>query len=191
MEWMNTYIEAILEDIRISTPYILLIWAAFSAVLLILSCIKARHILSNAMRKEYGVWRLELLCIWIAVILGITIFGRGEMLQEQRFELVPFWSYCAVWREGNMGLAIQIVLNVVFFVPLGFALPLCFDYFRSIWRTVAVSAVFSAIIELIQGVFAIGLCEFDDVFHNTLGALVGYGLFLLCRRFYEAAFGKR
>ena len=36
--------------------------------------------------------------------------------------------------------------------------------------------VFSSVIELSQLVLKRGLCEFDDVFHNTLGCVIGYGV---------------
>ena len=39
-----------------------------------------------------------------------------------------------------------------------------------------VGFVFSSVIELSQLVLKRGLCEFDDVFHNTLGCAVGYGV---------------
>jgi len=38
-------------------------------------------------------------------------------------------------------------------------------------------------IEVIQLVFKLGLFEFDDVFHNVLGAVIGYGLWRVWRKF--------
>ena len=37
-------------------------------------------------------------------------------------------------------------------------------------------------IELIQLVFKLGLFEFDDIFHNVLGAMIGYGLSKCCKK---------
>lgn len=37
--------------------------------------------------------------------------------------------------------------------------------------------VISCVIEGLQLWLQKGLCELDDVFHNTLGAIVGYGLY--------------
>ena len=36
--------------------------------------------------------------------------------------------------------------------------------------------IFSSVIELSQLALKRGLCEFDDVFHNTLGCVIGYGV---------------
>ena len=39
-----------------------------------------------------------------------------------------------------------------------------------------VGFIFSSVIELSQLLLKRGLCEFDDVFHNTLGCVIGYGV---------------
>jgi glycopeptide antibiotics resistance protein len=51
-------------------------------------------------------------------------------------------------------------------------------------RMVALSAFgISFSIEVIQLVFKMGLFEFDDMFHNVLGAVIGYGLWKVRRKF--------
>ena len=50
-------------------------------------------------------------------------------------------------------------------------------------RMIVLSAiVLSFGIELIQLVFKLGLFEFDDIFHNVLGAMIGYGLSKCCKK---------
>lgn len=44
----------------------------------------------------------------------------------------------------------------------------------------------SVCIEVVQLVFHRGLFEFDDMFHNTLGTLIGIGIFL-----FVSVVGKR
>lgn len=41
---------------------------------------------------------------------------------------------------------------------------------------------FSIRIEFSQGVLDIGLCEFDDMFNNSLGALIGFGAIKLLKK---------
>lgn len=36
---------------------------------------------------------------------------------------------------------------------------------------------FSVCIEFLQLVWKRGTCEFDDIFHNTLGCMIGYGIY--------------
>ena len=40
-----------------------------------------------------------------------------------------------------------------------------------------VGAGISVMIELLQLIFKRGLCEVDDVIHNVLGCMVGYGVY--------------
>jgi len=40
-------------------------------------------------------------------------------------------------------------------------------------------------IEVLQALTARGLCEFDDVIHNVLGAAVGVGIVMVTRKVLE------
>ena len=46
----------------------------------------------------------------------------------------------------------------------------------TVYRVMAVGAGISVMIELLQLIFKRGLCEVDDVIHNVLGTLIGYGI---------------
>lgn len=63
-----------------------------------------------------------------------------------------------------------MLLNVVLYIPIGLLLGGLTDKW---WKALAVGCLLSMSIELLQLVFRKGLCETDDVIHNTLGALVG------------------
>lgn len=65
----------------------------------------------------------------------------------------------------------QILLNIAMFIPIGFLLAL-----KKGWKSIPVALGISLIIELTQLMSRRGLFEFDDVIHNTLGALLGCGL---------------
>ena len=75
-------------------------------------------------------------------------------------------------------------MNFALFFPLGCSLA-CFDDKAKIkpWHAVVLSCVLSIAIEILQHIFSLGVSEFDDVFNNTLGALMG---FVLTRLFYTA-----
>ncbi len=46
-------------------------------------------------------------------------------------------------------------------------------------------------IETLQLLFKRGFAEFDDVFHNVLGCLLGYGIIVLIKHFYESISKRR
>ena len=101
-----------------------------------------------------------LLAAYILFILMETIIGRK--IGVGRVELVPFWSY------SHPELRMEIVLNYLLFIPLGVLLYLCFGEKLGL-RVVIAGFLLSALIELIQLTFKIGVFEFDDMIGNTVG----------------------
>ena len=79
-------------------------------------------------------------------------------------------------------LAVQIFGNIAMFIPLGVLLPYLLNVtkFKSVFL---MSLAFSAGIEITQYITGRGLCEFDDVFNNTLGACVGFTSWRLKMRY--------
>ncbi len=68
----------------------------------------------------------------------------------------------------------QILANIIMFVPVGVLVGWIWR-----WRGLWVAFGLSAAIEILQLITARGLCEFDDVFHNMIGAAIGIGVMLL------------
>ena len=90
------------------------------------------------------------------------------------YKLTPFWSYVAI-ADGQKELIEENLLNVALGIPFGFLLSfICTK--NALLKSFLFGAAFSACIELSQLFFKRGLCEFDDLFHNTLGSVVGCGI---------------
>ena len=66
-------------------------------------------------------------------------------------------------------------MNVVVFIPYGFLLGCSFGRMKW-WRVFPIGLLTSVIIETIQYVFMRGFADFDDVFHNMLGCMIGWGM---------------
>lgn len=83
--------------------------------------------------------------------------------------LEPFWSY-RKWNAADVRW--QIYMNIFLFIPYGAIL-------KSLGtkHPIFIALLTSIFIELMQFVFALGLCETDDVINNTMGAAIGCGLF--------------
>lgn len=124
------------------------------------------------------------LVIYLLFILYITLYSRNfSLIQSSRMEF--FWSYKA-WLDGKSGN--QILLNIALFVPLGFFLSnalQCLHVKQPRLWSVVVSFVVTVSIEAIQYVDGLGLCEFDDVFNNALGAWIGTYIFTVCHSLDE------
>ena len=50
------------------------------------------------------------------------------------------------------------------------------------WKGLWGAAGLSITIELLQLITARGLCEFDDVIHNIIGAVIGVGIVMIGRK---------
>ena len=102
------------------------------------------------------------------LILAMTLSGR-EPGEERHFRFWPFWSYRAAFLWGQKELGIQIISNILLFMPLGAALPLNFRWFFRLRRTIIFCMLLSVSIEIFQGITGMGLCETDDMIGNSAG----------------------
>ena len=102
------------------------------------------------------------------LILAETVLIR-KPFQGEHIKLELFWSW-RVWSVQNE----QILTNVVVFVPVG---VLAERIWR--WKGLLVAVGLSAAIEILQLVTDRRLCEFDDVLHNIIGAVVGVGIVMV------------
>lgn len=111
--------------------------------------------------------------IYVTVSFYIT-FGMRYVGERQEVQWIPFEE---VW--GNIWELPLLVENCLLFVPFGILTPLTFYRFRN-WKKIAKYAfLLSILIESAQYIFQCGKTEVDDVILNCLGAMVGYGLFVL------------
>lgn len=118
----------------------------------------------------WKTWRCEggLLAGYAFLILAETVLIRKPFTGEHlRLELL--WS----WQEWNVQKE-QILTNIVMFVPVGVLTGKLWK-----WKGLWFAAGLSLAIEILQLVTGRGLCEFDDVFHNALGAAIGVGLVMV------------
>ena len=117
------------------------------------------------------------LAIYVALLIGGTVFNRTPV-GEYRIEFIPFWSYVQVFRERNLNLLRQMISNVLVFIPWPILFAEVFPHMKKFCWAVGSACLFSVFVELIQLVFRIGMFEFDDIFHNVLGAMIGYSIFM-------------
>ncbi|KXY39992.1 hypothetical protein AT257_06795 [Bacillus cereus] len=76
------------------------------------------------------------------------------------------------------------LLNIVLFMPLGFLLPTIWPQFRKMKNTVCAGFLFSLAIELNQ-LLNNRITDIDDLFTNTLGAIVGYVIYRVLFKMFK------
>ncbi|MGM9594531.1 MAG: VanZ family protein [Candidatus Onthomonas sp.] len=147
------------------------------ALLLLLLWHQLREPLWRRAGKPW-LWRLTafaLLLLWVLAVLYVTLLDRSEGGGEVM--LTPFWSYRAAFApDGNRELLRSNLMNVLLFLPGGLLLG---EIAPRDWRrktallALGLSFLLSAGVEILQGVFSLGIAETDDVIHNVLGGLLG------------------
>lgn len=132
--------------------------------------------------------------IWVFIILyyvylvlettGIgTIWEIGlypGMKLQEEINLIPF-------RDG---ISLSMILNVVMFMPLGFLLPLLWKEYQSLVRTAIIGFCFSCGIEFCQ-LFNRRVSDVDDLLMNTLGAILGWLIWIVFSRITHLKYGRR
>ena len=133
--------------------------------------------------------RLGLLfCAYVVLVLGGTLLNRS-ISEDYGAEWVLFWSYKDAYEEicteSTFGMLEQIIYNILMFIPWGILIPEIWRKMRSFHLIMTSALCFSATIEFTQLIFRCGLFEFDDMLHNTLGAVIGWGIWIGYRRTRE------
>ncbi|MGN0512700.1 MAG: VanZ family protein [Lachnospiraceae bacterium] len=129
---------------------------------------------NNRLNKRQAVTSL-LILIYLILVLGTTVLCRVPTVR--RAELHPLWSWSAIL-HGNRNILIESLLNIFLLSPIGVLLRF-FDERVKLRHAFLTGFLISLSIEVLQYVFALGLCEVDDVLHNSLGCVAG---FILAKR---------
>ncbi len=119
-----------------------------------------------------------LLVAYVFLVMSVTVLSRGHVKEETVY-LVPFWSYIEILRGSpeTYSLATEIVLNILMLVPVGFLLPVLVKR-----HAVLYGILVSVCIEVFQLITGRGYFEVNDLIHNSLGIVLGYGIYRLARR---------
>lgn len=140
--------------------------------------------IKNATKRQKIGWIIFLLYLFfLAYFLFFSdYFGRGSHFQkEYAYNLTPFKEIrrFIIYRRvvGLESFLLNIVGNIVGFMPCGFFLPVISRRSRRWLNTMLLSFVFSLCIETIQLVSKVGCFDVDDLILNTLGGILGYILY--------------
>lgn len=77
---------------------------------------------------------------------------------------------------------LNVVMNVVAFMPFGFILPIISQKNRKFGNVALLSLELTLCIEILQLLLKVGIFDVDDIFLNTAGGILGYIAFTICHR---------
>ncbi len=126
----------------------------------------------------YGI--LIVYFLIMAKILFFKFITPMELFSDNRetvraLSLIPFksiYNYVARSGFGNPIVVLNVIGNILIFIPLGTVLLLLSENPspKNVIKTVFFT---SLLVEVIQFIFAIGITDIDDIILNTIGGVLG------------------
>lgn len=114
--------------------------------------------------------------LWVGAV-AYTTLGNRESGEQYRVSLELFHSYRELLSGGNKEILRSNFMNGALFFPggvlMGALVPRRWPLRAKVLMGTVILGAFSVGVEYMQYAFALGRVEADDVFHNTLGALLG------------------
>ena len=169
-------------------PYLLI------ALPIILIC----RIIYNKMRRhkkphvyhEIGVviFLLFMTALFSQTILTFLYTGPVVTRPFSNVNFIPFRvfldNYYAI-TELNFWqpFIINFLGNICIFIPIGFMIPLLWGSFNRLWKVALIGFGISLFIEITQLPQARS-SDIDDLWLNTLGSLLGYGVYFIMRNVF-------
>lgn len=117
-----------------------------------------------------------LLIGWAAVTVFVTLLrSEPNEFAARQCNLQLFLAWREAYQRFTLQIWLNVLLNIALFVPLGFLLPLLLSkLFRKWYAALGAGFGVSLLIELSQFFTGRGMCDVDDLFTNTLGAMLGW-----------------
>ena len=109
--------------------------------------------------------------------------------EGMRYNLEPFAEIRRFWMHrdslGFRAVFLNLAGNVIGFIPIGFITPVMDRKLSNFFVTILAGMLLSILVELVQLLLHIGICDIDDVILNTAGTVIGYLFFKIGRIGYR------
>ena len=152
-------------------------------------------------RQKKICWRreVELLLVYICLIVvtRFTFFPFGRVdgriapllfdtdtMWPPRYNLKPL-IYLADY-PTDREILLNFIGNVAMFIPIGIIWPAVFRRLNTRGKVIAAGVGLSVCIEILQMPFCDRVSDVDDLILNSLGFLMGYGIYLLVKHIKKA-----
>ena len=167
---IDYYFDSAMEKV---TGQAIALWMLLATIVGIITYILYKR---GKMRASTAII-IPILVFFLSFVLTITIIERVPR-RNVRYNLELFWTIKRIL-AGRTYLFWEIFWNVVLFVPLGVMIS---ALLKRPCVAIPIGVLMSATIEVAQLLTRRGLFEFDDIIYNSVGALIGFLLYLLLRK---------
>lgn len=125
---------------------------------------------------------ITLFMIYIVILIWIILFKLQLSLFDlphiRSINLIPFQESVIVNDKLNIQ---EIIYNIIVFIPFGLYISMLWNQSSLIQKVIACFFM-SLSLEISQYIFAIGATDITDLLGNTLGGMIGIGIFYICHQ---------
>lgn len=157
------------------------------AIMIMILIINAIH--KN--RREISLYNIEIMLFSLSMVVIFSLTGISPMsgfhidIRISEISFIPFEGIIEMLQGGiTTHSFINIIGNIVMFMPIGFLLPLIYTKINSYKKVLVIGFCTSLLIELSQ-LFLTRGTDVDDLILNTLGSILGYLAFTIFRRIFN------
>ncbi|MBR1633749.1 MAG: VanZ family protein [Lachnospiraceae bacterium] len=126
--------------------------------------------------------KFALLIIYLALLSYGLFFAEsfGRTIEHGSYNIQPFREIGRYIEYADMFswqiVAVNLLGNILVFLPFGFLIPslLPANDKKHPLAITGLSLLFSAVVEVLQYLTAVGAADVDDVILNTIGGFLGY-----------------
>lgn len=143
-------------------------------------------------------WTTKEKCFKTAVwsylyLIFLYTFLSRSVKKDVNYNLTPFWSYQHIFLTHDFKIVLEVLINCLMFIPVGILVPWAYEKYlyedrkREQRAVLLFGLIISVSLECLQLFTRTGLFEWDDIIHNMIGLILGYGLYLWLdgKRFWE------
>ncbi|WP_445491178.1 VanZ family protein [Niallia sp. 03133] len=130
--------------------------------------------------------------MYLLLLIYLLFFSsyRQAVHGDLSYNFIPFKEIIDEWNTiDSFHLSLltdNLIGNILAFMPMGFFIPLLLNKQLSFINMLMLSFLISCIIEFLQLIFSIGVCDINDTILNSIGGGTGYCFYV----FYSFLFRK-
>lgn len=146
--------------------------------------IKMKGLFRMVDKKQRNLTKI-LFAVYFFILIWILLFKMSfsldELYKDRSINLIPFLGSAIV--NGKIDTS-EIINNIIVFIPVGIYICMLKENW-SILKKISVSFFISLSIEVLQFILAIGATDITDLIGNTLGGVIGIGIFYLFSKVFK------
>jgi len=134
----------------------------------------------NSKKLTWGLLAIYLLALTWVILLKLQ-FSFETLDHLRNINLIPFGDSAIT--NGTIDFS-EIIYNTLAFIPFGIFLCVLGQR-KSLLKMVGIIFLTSLSYEILQYIFAIGGSDITDLIANTLGGVIGIGIFFFLLRIFK------